>query len=126
MALNTTLEAAAAEIPGLRLTSMVDIHSGMPLFSTGPTDPLDAAGADAFHSDLYRVVSHAMEAIGEGQQPESFVLRGKRSIFVSVPFPRLGYFWHVVTDAQVTIGFTQAIMRKYTAQVERELEELLG
>jgi hypothetical protein len=126
MSLFDLLNQVGDEIPGLKLTSVVEIDSGMPLVSVGPTEPLAAQGADAYHSDLYRVVARAMEALDAPQRPESFVLRGESSVFISIPFPDLGYFWHVVTETDVTIGFTQALMRKHAHSIEEGLGELLG
>ncbi|MFU8803802.1 MAG: hypothetical protein ACNA8W_08355, partial [Bradymonadaceae bacterium] len=118
------LEDLTRELPGCRLTSVVSQETGLSLASVAGTDPLDAAGADAFHSDLYRITSHALAELDFSQSPQGFVLTGKESIFVSLPLEETGYFWHVATDRRTTVGFTQAIMRKHARRIQESVREL--
>lgn len=108
------LHRVAHDIPGCLHTSVVDIESGMSLAAISPgQDNLGAAGADAYQSDLFRQIRQASEGLQSKRLPESVVIIGEMSIFISSPFPQTTYFWHVVTSIDTTIGFTQAIMRKY-------------
>lgn len=112
------------ELPGCRLSSVVDRETGVALASVSSTEPLDGAAADAFHSDLYRVTGGALGALGFGEASGGFVLTGNEAILVSVPLEGTGYFWHVATDRLTTVGFTQAMMRKHRGRVLESLRQL--
>lgn len=108
------LHRVASDIPGCLHTSVVDIESGMSLAAVSlGQDSLSAAGADAYQSDLFRLIEQASEGLESNGAPESVVIIGESAVFISSPFPHTTYFWHVVTSIDTTIGFTQAIMRKY-------------
>lgn len=119
------LERIARQLPGCRLVSVVNQESGMPLVSVGGGDPLETAGADAYHSDMYRIVARTLADLDMPPDPRGFVLTGKRATFLSLPLGHSGYFWHIATDRSTTVGFTQAIMRKHSALVEQSLQDLL-
>lgn len=119
------LQQVAANIPGCLFTSIVDADSGMSLASVSPRGE-DAAGADAFHSDLYRLIQRSMQMLESPQPIEGVVLVGDSAIFLSIPFPNSTYFWHMATDLDTTVGFTQALMRKYSGAVTQSLGQLLA
>jgi hypothetical protein len=120
------LSAIASEIPGCISTSVVDIESGMSLAAITRQDSLSAAGADAFHCDVYRSLQRAASALEGQQHPEAIVIMSQRAVFISLPFGGTPYFWHVVTPLDTTIGFTQALMRKYYHQVDHSLRILMS
>lgn len=120
------LQQVADHIPGCLMTSVVDGESGMSLASVSPrVDAGAAAGADAFHSDLYRLVQRSMAMLEAEQDIEGVVLVGEAAIFISAPLPQGALFWHVVTDLDTTVGFSQALMRKYLPQVQRAMAYLI-
>lgn len=120
------LSAIAAEIPGCVATSIVDIESGMSLASISGADPLAAEGADAFHCDVYRSLQRAASALEGNQHAEAVVIMSQQAVFISLPFGGTPYFWHVVTPLDTTIGFTQALMRKYYHQVDSTVRSLMS
>ena len=63
------LQQVTGSIPGCAFTSIVDASTGMSLASVpGPQQTEGSPeAADAYHSDLYRLVSRALEAL-ESQQ----------------------------------------------------------
>ncbi len=119
------LKRITRELPGCRLASVVNYETGMPLLALSVGDPIDTSGADAYHSDLYRVVAHALGELDYTQSPQGFVLTGREAIFVSLPLADTGFFWHIVTERATTIGFTQVVMRKHAANVQAGVQELL-
>ena len=119
------LQQVANNIPGCLMTSVVDADSGMSLASVTPDDAVDAASADAFHSDLYRLVHRSMQTLDSPQAVDGLVLVGEHAIFLSIPFPNSTYFWHMVTDLDTTVGFTQALMRKYSGPVMQSMSAVL-
>lgn len=98
----------------------------MPLVSICGDDPLDTAGVDAYHGDLYHVVGRALSELGYEQSVQGLVLTGKHAIFVSLPLADTGFFWHVATERTTTVGFTQAVMRKHAESILAGLQDLLG
>lgn len=125
MMLFDVLQKVADELPGCELTSIVSLDSGLSLACVAPGRDDAAAGADAFHSELYRVIRNALSELGNDAPVDGVVVQGKQRVFVSRPVGGLGYFWHVATRAETTLGFTQAVMRKYQSDVESGLRELL-
>ena len=120
------LHRVAQDIPGCLHTSVVDLDSGMSLAAVSPgQDSLTAAGGDAYQSDMFRLIGQAAEGLKSSPVPESVVLIGERSIFISSPFPQTSFFWHVVTSIDTTIGFTQAIMRKYQQPLVESISSVL-
>ncbi len=119
------LQQVAQNIPGCLMTSVVDADSGMSLASVSQ-DTLSAATADAYHADLYRSIERSMNMLENPKPVEGVVLVGESAVFISAPFLESTYFWHVVTDLDTTVGFTQALMRKYRPQVEESLRQVLA
>ncbi len=91
----------------------------------GPADRDVAAGADAFHSDLYRSAVGALEELGSTEPVQHVVVQGRATTFISCPLGDSGFFWHVVTDSRTTLGFTQAVMRKYREEIEAGTRSLV-
>jgi hypothetical protein len=86
----------------------------------------NAAGADAFQSELYRKVGELVPVLDCEGPLKSVVLESEGTTFVSEPVGETGYFWHVATDADATLGFTQAIMRKFRTRVLDSVNALVG
>jgi predicted regulator of Ras-like GTPase activity (Roadblock/LC7/MglB family) len=120
------LNAVSQEVPGCIMTSVVSHETGLPLasVSVSSVNPEDAAGADAFHSQLYRQIRAAVAELGTDQPVEAVVISADHATFVSWP---LGddFFWHVVTSPETTLGFTRAIMRKVSGEVQEGVSDLL-
>lgn len=119
------LERVARELPSCVLTSIVAADSGLSLACVAPNENDQAAAADAFHSNLYRVVQSALSELGDDSPIEDVVITGGRRVFVSRPLGDSGYFWHVATSSETTLGFTQAVMRKYQGEIQKGVEELV-
>jgi hypothetical protein len=119
------LNTVAAEIPGCIATSVVDIETGLSLACVTRSNSLAAEGADAFHCDVYRSLQRAASALEGQQHPEAVVIMSQRAAFISLPFGGTPYFWHVITPLDTTIGFTQALMRKYYHQIDHALRILI-
>lgn len=119
------LQELSEKLPGCLHTSVVDQETGLALASVSESDPIDAAGADAYHSDLYRLTSLALEGMPMSQDVEGIVLSSEVGTFVSVPVEDTGYLWLVVTRRDTTVGFTQAIMRKNLAGLGESLRGLV-
>lgn len=126
MTLMDTLQRIATELPECQLTSVVDFESGLSLACVAPAGTDEAAGADAFHCNLYRLVRSALSELGDDDDVDDVVIHGARRTFVSRPLGDSGYFWHVATGADTTLGFTQAVMRKYQREVQQGIDELLA
>lgn len=124
MSLITLLQTIADELPGCELTSVVSLDTGLSLAAATTADPNDAAAADAFHSELYRLTRNALAEAGAVSEIEDVVVQGGRRTFVSSPLGDSGYFWHVSTRSDTTLGFTQAVMRKYRDEVMRGISDL--
>lgn len=108
------------------MASIVDLESGMQLACVADGENASAAGADAFQSELYRKVEELVPVLGTDGPLESVVLESDGTTFVSEPIGGTGYFWHVATDGDTTLGFTQAIMRKFRSKVLDSVIELVG
>jgi predicted regulator of Ras-like GTPase activity (Roadblock/LC7/MglB family) len=119
------LRKMADELPGCELTSVVSLETGLSLACVS-ADQNGAAAADAFHGEFYRVARGAMNEIGLDGPIEDVVIQGDRRVFVSTPIGDSGYFWHVATSAETTLGFTQALMRKYRDDIEAGVRDLLS
>lgn len=119
------LRKMADELPGCELTSVVAFDTGLSLACVS-SSPDGAAAADAFHSELYRVAGRAMTEIGIDAPIEDVVVQGDRHVYVSSPIGNTGYFWHVATGVETTLGFTQALMRKYRDDIEAGVKELIA
>lgn len=124
--LHELLEELAAEFPDCLHTSVIDADTGLSLAANSETDPVDAAGADAFHTDLYRLGRNAARELAEPADVEEMVLSSREATFVSTPVADTGYLWLIVTKADATVGFTQAMMRKHMGRIEDSLGELLS
>ena len=109
------LQQVTESIPGCAFTSIVDASTGMSLASVpGPQQTEGSPeAADAYHSDLYRLVSRALDALESHQSLRGLVLHSEKFTFISQPLPDSTYMWHVVTVSATTVGFTQAMMRKF-------------
>ena len=120
------LQRVAGSIPGCAFTSIVDTQSGMSLASVRGGLPLDGSpeGADAYQSELHRLVQRALDALEANQRIQGLVLHSDAFTFISQPLPETEYTWHVVTALDTTVGFSQAMMRKHQADVLSSLVNL--
>jgi len=125
MSLFDLLRNVADELPGCVATSVVGKEDGLPLASVSHGHSEDAAAADAFHSDVYRMVERALGELGRDAPVEGIVLLGDEMTYVSLPVEDT-YFWHVVTKSDTTLGFTQALMRRYRGQIESGVADLFS
>lgn len=125
VSLHNLLDELAGELPGCLHTSVIDARTGLSLAASSETDPMNAAGADAFHTDLYRLGSQAASTLSGAEEVEEMVLTSEQGIYLSTPVEETGYLWLVVTEPDATVGFTQAMMRKYLEKVEQSLRELV-
>ncbi len=123
--LHEMLQNLSGEVPGCRHTSVIDSRTGIALAASSKTDPLDSAGADAFHSDLYRLSGSILEGTPLAGQTEEIVLNSGSSTFVSVPIADTGYLWLVVTERDTTVGFVQALMRKHLTKIQEGLSPFI-
>lgn len=126
MTLLELLDTVRNELPGCEITSVVDRESGLSLASSANVASHDAAAADAFESQLLRVLSHALEESLITDPIEDVVLQGKARTLVASPLGDSGYFWHICTASETTLGFTQAVMRKYHGEVLDGVVALVG
>ncbi|QDG49808.1 hypothetical protein FIV42_03355 [Persicimonas caeni] len=126
MDLFTVLEDLSAKLPGCKLASIVELESGMQLACVTAEDAAGAAGADAFQSELFRHLEELVPTLDCDGPLESVVLESSDTTFVSEPVGNTGYFWHVATDGSTTLGFTQAIMRKYRTRIADSVHALVG
>lgn len=118
------LQRFSEQLPGCVHTSIVDRESGMAIAAVSEGDPLDSAGADAFHSDLYRLSQEALSGTVPNA-PTGIVLTSKEVTFVSRPLDDSRFIWLVVTRRSTTVGFTQAIMRKKIDEVQAAIRALV-
>jgi hypothetical protein len=122
----SVLEDLSAQLPGCKMASIVDLESGMQLASVAGELVAQAAGADAFQSEMYGRIEALVGVLGTDGGPQSVVLECDRTTFVSELIGQTGYFWHVATDSGTTLGFTQAIMRKYRSRIADGVIGLVG
>ena len=125
VSLHNLLEELAGQLPGCLHTSIIDAQTGLSLAASSETEPMNAAGTDAFHTDLYRLGRQVAGQVSEEGEVEEMVLSSHRAVFVSTPVKGNGFLWLVVTEPDATVGFTQAMMRKHVARVEESLGELV-
>lgn len=119
------LQHLSSSVPGCLMMSVVDVDSGMSLAAVHHPEIQGVDAADAYHGELYRLIERSMSMLESSQGVEHLVLVGDGAIYLSSPLPNTRYFWHVVTSADTTVGFTQALMRKYQPEIERSLQELM-
>lgn len=119
------LNDISEQLPGCQMVSIVDGRTGMQLASVGQHDNASSAGADAFQSELYRRAAELADAFDD-EAVETVVLESAGTTFVSEPIGESGYFWHVATRDDTTLGFTRAIMGKNRARVLEGVEGLVG
>lgn len=120
----TLLKDVRDDLPGCKLASIVDLESGMELAAVSEFDSRRTEGTDAFLSDLYRVMRTSIPAFNLDGSVEAVVLDADETTFVSEPIGDTNYFWHVATAHETTLGFVQAIMRKYRDRIEEGVREL--
>ena len=113
----------SARIPDCLVVSVVDARDGMSL-ATVSAGGDDATGADAYQAELYRMVERAMAMLDRGHDLESLVLLGEETSCLSAPIESEPYFWFIVTERATTVGFTQALMRKYSPRVAQSVRSL--
>lgn len=123
--LTELLENLAGDVPGCQHTSVIDGRTGLSLAAVSETDPLDSAGTDAFHSDLYRLSQSLMDGTSLAGGAEEIVLNSGDATFISIPVDDTGFLWLVVTDRETTVGFVQALMRKHVGAIEESLRDLV-
>jgi predicted regulator of Ras-like GTPase activity (Roadblock/LC7/MglB family) len=122
----SVLQDLSAQLPGCKMVSIVDLESGMQLASVAEGLAAGAAGADAFQSELHRKVDELVPTLDCDGPLESVVLESDETTFIAEPIGETGYFWHVATSADTTLGFTQAIMRKYRNRILESVSALVG
>lgn len=126
MSVFDVLNLVRSELPGFVSTSVVTLENGLQLANVCVVDADDAAAADAFHSDIYRATHRALREIqGADRRTDGIVLMSEHHMFLSVPLDD-EFFWHVVTQAETTLGFTQAVMRKYREPVRAAVRQLFS
>ncbi len=123
--LHEMLKQLAGQLPGCLHTSIIDGETGMALASASEADELDAAGADAFHTDLYRLGRQAVDALPATDDVEQIVITSDKATCVSLPVQKTGYLWLVIAHRDATVGFIQALMRKHVGRIEDSLQALL-
>lgn len=124
--LDELLDEVTAGLPGCLHTSVVAADTGLSLAGASVDDSINAAGADAYHSDLYRLAGSVLEALPADQKrPAEIVLSSGRARFVSRPLNDGGYIWLVVTEADTTVGLIQAMMRKHVDRLQEALAGLM-
>ncbi len=122
--LHEILMELSGSLPGCLHSSVIDRETGLSLTTISSGDPLDGAGADAYHNDLYRLTEVALSG-GELGGPEGMVLTSAEARYVSIPLEGTNFLWLLVTRRETTVGFTQAIMRKHGPRVTESLKALL-
>lgn len=126
MTLLDLLQRVVDELPGCELTSVVSLETGLSLAAVSAAAPNDAAAADAFGGELYRVVREALTESGIDGAVDDIVVQGRARTLVSTPLADTNYFWHISTRVETTLGFTQAVMRKYQAEVAEGVTALVS
>ena len=126
MTLLELLGQVREELSGCDVTSIVSFESGLSLAASADIETHDAAAADAFGSVLYRLLRNAVEDAGLEGAVDDIVIQSPARTLVSTQLGDTGYFWHLSTRPDITLGFTQAVMRKYHGEVEQGVRELLG
>ena len=124
--LNATLQQLADQLPGCLHTSIIDGATGMALVSISSVDPLDAAGTDAYHNDLYRLARSLLEESPVDAGVQEVVITSSEGQFVSIPAAETGYLWLVVTRRDTTLGFIQAMMRKHVEGISHQVQSLVS
>lgn len=119
------LEHVNGQLPGCLHMSVIDGETGLALASITTGDLLDGAGVDAYHSDLYRLTGASLDNLPIRAYPEGIALVSEQANFVSTPLESSGYLWLVVTRRETNIGFIQALMRRFGADLEQSLRDLL-
>jgi hypothetical protein len=122
----SVLQDLSAQLPGCKMASIVELASGMQLACVAEGVATSAAGADAFQSELHRKVEELVPTLDCEGPLESVVLESDETTFISEPIGTTGYFWHVATDSETTLGFTQAIMRKFRGRILDSVNTLVG
>ncbi|MEZ4460029.1 MAG: hypothetical protein R3E66_09925 [bacterium] len=73
-----------------------------------------------------RATARALAEIGTGaEKADGIVILGDHHVFLSVPLDDM-FFWHVVTDSETTLGFTQAVVRKHRDAMRQEVRHLFA
>lgn len=121
MNLSELLDIVREELPQCELTSVVDLKTGLSLATSGVRDPVSAAMVDAFGGEAYRLVALLLP----GRATDNIVMRGPTHVFVSTLLDDTGYYWHLSTRAEITLGFSQAVIRKYHARVTEVVRALV-
>ncbi len=126
MSVFDVLNTMRAELPGFISSSVVGFENGLQLACISEVDADDSAAADAFHSNVYRATARALGEVGSSTPTaEGIVIMGDKHVFLSVPLDE-SFFWHVVTQSETTLGFTQAVMRKHRDAMRNELRDLFS
>ena len=126
MSVFDVLNSLRGELPGFVSSSVVGFENGLQLASVSACDSDDSAAADAFHSNVYRATARALAEIGTGaEKADGIVILGEHHVFLSVPLDDM-FFWHVVTESETTLGFTQAVVRKHRDAMRHEVRHLFA
>ena len=126
MTLIELLDKVRDELPGCELMSVVSFDSGLSLAASSAAAPNDSAAADAFGSEVYRLARSALGESGLSSDIDDVVIQGRARTLVSTPLGDTGYFWHISTRADTTLGFTQAVMRKYLGEIVEGVNALVA
>lgn len=126
MSVFDVLNLLRSELPGFVSSSVVGMENGLQLACVSAIDADDSAAADAFHSDVYRTVAGALSEMGTGtERANGIVILSEHHVFLSVPLDDM-FFWHVVTQSETTLGFTQAVVRKHRDAMRHEVRSLFS
>ncbi len=125
MTLRELLNQVRDELPGCELTSIVSFESGLSIAASTSASSDARAAVDAYDGEVHRLLSRVLVDSGLDNDIDDIVIKGSTRTLVSTPLGDTGYFWHLSTSAETTLGFTQAVMRKYHADVMHGVADLV-
>lgn len=112
MMLEKNLQLISEELPGFISVSIVHLAQGLPLVSASNLD--GNPGADAFHASLYGMLHRGLDEMGADQKISSIVIGSQQLNFYSTQLGDTGYFIHLISEKSATLGFVNAVIRKYS------------
>ncbi len=124
--LTDMLDKFTDDLSGCMHASVVDVSTGLALVAKSNSTEVSGEGTDAFHADLYRMSQKLLADLPMGDEPREIVMRSQQATFVSTPLESTGYILLVVTGADTTVGFIQAMMRKHASRIEEGVGALVG
>ncbi len=120
--LENTLQLISKELPGFVSLSVVNVAQGLPLVSASNLD--SNPGADAFHASLYGMLNRGLSEMGAKQKIQSVVIDSENVQFFSTQLGDTGYFVHLISEKNTTLGFVHAVIRKYEQRLIEEITKL--